>query len=361
MQTTEQLIRRFWEGKTTAAEEQQLLALLDDVDTEQREALRLAFLKRKETGTLVVKEDRTSHILDRLHAQISTVEEAGPVTTGKLVFLQSRRTWWVAAAAIALLVIGIYTFQQLMPTEPMVVQNKSSTGLRTVTNKADTAIMIALEDGSEVNLGGHSALSFYDSFSNTSRNISLAGEATFKVAKDSTRPFTVFSKGIATTALGTVFTVNTNLPHTIHVKLLEGKVMIRSAEENKGFAMSKVYLTPGQEFTIDQQTNQYLVKATAPDKPVIAAPPSNIKTKPEHAAEARALAFNNEPLANVFRQLEKRYHVKIRFETSDVAGLYFSGKVLQDDPLTIVLSAICNSNQLSYSREQDHIQIQRSR
>jgi transmembrane sensor len=360
MQTTEQLIRRFWEGNTTAAEEELLLASLNDVETGQQEALRLAFLKRKEAGQLVVKEGRTSHMLDRLHAQISAAEEAAPATSGKLVFLQSRRTWWMAAAAIALLVIGVYTFQQLTPGQPVVVQDKP-VGLRSVTNKADTSIMIALEDGSEVKLGGHSALSFYDPFSNTSRDISLAGEATFKVAKDSTRPFTVFSKGIATTALGTVFTVNTNLPHTVHVKLLEGKVMIRSAEENKGFVMNKVYLTPGQEFTIDKQTNQYLVKTTAPDKPVTATPQPNTTSKPQHLLEARALAFNNEPLANVFRQLEKRYRVKIRFGTGDIAGLYFSGKVLPEDPLNIVLSAICNSNQLSYSREQDHIQIQRSR
>lgn len=355
MHTTEQLIKRFWEGTTTAEEEQLLLTLLNEVEAGQQEALRLAFQERKEAGELVVKEDRTNHILARLHAQINTAEEATPASSGKLIFLQRRQTWWIAAAAIALLVVGVYAWQHLTPAQPVMVQHKPV--LRSVINKADTSIIVPLADGSVVSLNGHSALSYYDSFSNTSRNISLAGEATFKVAKDSTRPFTVFSKGIATTALGTVFTVNTHLLNTVNVKLLEGKVVIRSANGNKGLVMNKVYLTPGQEFTINQLNNQYLVNNTTADKAVIADARSNIHHKTEQLSEGRALAFNNEPLANVFRQLEKKYQVKIRFETGDMAGLYFSGKVLQEDSLSIVLSAICNSNQLSYSRQQDQIQI----
>ena len=68
-------------------------------------------------------------------------------------------------------------------------------------------------------------------FQNNKREIYLEGEAYFKVAKDKTKPFTVFAGALATTALGTQFriTAKKNTPGNITVKLFTGKVAIRSS------------------------------------------------------------------------------------------------------------------------------------
>lgn len=359
MDSIQQLIQKFWAGETSEEENLLLLGLLEENEHALSEADKAVFFKIKEERTVFVETSRTHSILERLHEQMKDKPVA--VTTGEtasVVPMKRNRMWWAAASVIILLGLGAWLFFPFGSRQHAVADNNVKQGnrqLKTISNHGDTAMTIALQDGSVVNVSGHSAIAFYEPFEDAARNISMNGEATFKVAKDASRPFTVYANGIATTALGTVFTVSTQLQHTISVKLLEGKVVIRSVDTGNALAMERVYLVPGQEFTINTLTRQYLVKTNSAGNDVASGAVNNKTEKPEIAGVV--LSFNNEPLAHVFRRLEQRYGVKIRFNEKDIAGLYFSGKVLKDDSLQIVLSAICNSNQLSFSREQGQIQI----
>ncbi|MFT3826594.1 MAG: FecR domain-containing protein [Chitinophagaceae bacterium] len=358
MHAVQQLIQKFWSGETSEEENQLLIQLLIEQETALSEADKAAFFKRKEDGTIVVEATRSQHMLERMHAQMKDKELTTATDTAKVVPLKRNRTWWVAASVVVLLGSVAYLFAPLFSKQDSIVAGKESRaheGVKTVTNHTDSIMEVALQDGSVVSISGHSAISFYEPFSAEARNISLAGEAVFKVAKDAKRPFTVYANGIATTALGTVFTVNTLVRDIVSVQLFEGKVVIRSADGSR--SMKDVYLDPGQEFTINKNTNSYIVKAGSAANSVASGPAGSRKEENGRKPDI-ILVFNNEPLARVFHKLEERYRIKIQFNENDVAGRYFSGNVLKDDSLKIVLSAICNSNQLSFSREQDHIQIQ---
>ena len=349
MDLIQQLIQKFWSGETSEEENQLLLRLLAEQKHALSEADKAVFFKIKENGTVFVDAERSRSVLERMHAQMV------PAAPAKVVSIKRNRIWWAAASVIALLGLAIYLFNTPGSEKSITVQDNSRPAnrqLKTITNHTDTVMVVALQDGFVVNINGHSAVAFYEPFDDSARNISLTGEAMFKVAKDVQRPFTVYANGIATTALGTVFTVSTQQPNTVSVKLFEGKVVVRSADTSNTFMMERVYLVPGQEVTINKLTNKYLVKTN--DAADMASGSSGTEKR---KAINVTLSFNNEPLALVFHKLEERYGVKIQFNEKDISGLYFSGNVLKDDSLKIVLSAICNSNQLSFSREQDHIEI----
>lgn len=88
--------------------------------------------------------------------------------------------------------------------------------------------VIALEDGSRLNLNSQTAINVR--YSATARHLVLkSGEAVFSVAKDKTRPFTVAASGVIVTATGTRFDVALQDKRTT-VTLIEGRVSVRAPD-----------------------------------------------------------------------------------------------------------------------------------
>jgi len=91
--------------------------------------------------------------------------------------------------------------------------------------------VIALDDGSSVELNAHSKLRV--SYSSQLRRIDLLqGQALFRVAKDTQRPFVVASGQTQVRALGTQFDVYRRAGGT-RVTVLEGRVLVSSAAETQ--------------------------------------------------------------------------------------------------------------------------------
>ncbi len=170
---------------------------------------------------------------------------------------------------------------------------------------------LTLPDSSRIKVWPGSSVTYYKQFTTTSRTISLKGKAIFEVAKDKARPFTVFAGDISTTALGTVFMVNTLEPRKVQVQLFEGKVMIRSATEK--IAMHDVYLKAGEQFEINKMLGAVCVSPLV-DSNTIAAKKS---TKPLKNISNSVLEFNQTPLANVLASVGERYHVRFKFRNGN--------------------------------------------
>lgn len=66
---------------------------------------------------------------------------------------------------------------------------------------------VSLSDGTTVRMGPNSQLIYPKSFDGKTRDVELKGQAFFDVAKDRERPFTVHTKNMDVTALGTAFEV----------------------------------------------------------------------------------------------------------------------------------------------------------
>ncbi len=347
MQELEQLIEKFWADRTTPGENRRLIQLLEEYQM-------TIGAPDKHDGEMEdysgygLQPDKALSILQNIHSELG-LQEQKP----KRALVRPLTRWITAAASVSILVVSavLWTGGHHPVNSVVAATTPPSPNLVRLANGSDSVMSLSLEDGSTVQLEKNSSLSYYQPFIRNRRDISLKGIAIFKVAKDKKRPFTVYAGGIATTALGTKFLVNATDDRKVVVRLLEGKVMISTAA-GTSMTMKDVYLSPGQEFSFDKNSLQYAVN-TIPDRAAGAPGPVHPADKPE-------LVFQKEPLGSVLEKVGRLYKVSLTFRKKDLDGLYFTGTFLKSDNLNIVLSTICNVNDLLVTKNGDAIIITRS-
>ena len=87
---------------------------------------------------------------------------------------------------------------------------------------------IVLADGTQVWVNAGSSLTYPSRFHGKTREVTLTGEAYFKVSHDTQHPFIVHAQGISTRVLGTQFNMRCYTPNDTHVTLVEGKVIVKA-------------------------------------------------------------------------------------------------------------------------------------
>ncbi len=230
-------------------------------------------------------------------------------------------------------------------------------------NLTDKSRLLILEDGSQVTLYGKSLISYSKPFVNNKRDITLLGKALFKVAKDKTKPFTVFSRNLSTSALGTQFTVTAfEKARNIIVRLDEGEVVIKSTISALRKLKNDYYLLPGQELTYNYRSsiakvrsfksNAHLTEKNRKSDNNIIDDLSLIKVN-----DGTWYMFNNQPLTQVFDQLSGMFNVKIVFSKKDFSKLYFIGTFNVADSLDNILREIADINNLKITRKEDKVII----
>lgn len=103
---------------------------------------------------------------------------------------------------------------------------------------------ITLNDGTEVWLNASSRLSFPTRFTDSRREVTLDGEAYFKVAPDKQHPFVVIAGKVETEVLGTEFNVKAYPDADFHVTLVRGSVKVHLPQTG-----GEALLHPGNDIT----------------------------------------------------------------------------------------------------------------
>jgi len=233
-------IKDFYEGKLNQEEVREFLRFLESAEAEKelnREIIQL--------WVSDVKNEQIQWDQQKLWHKITLKrkEDSEKQIKKKPVHRKLDSSTWTKVAA-AVLIFGLAAFyflenrdNQNFQESPLVEQQ-----FITKSNPKGQKTKIVLEDGSEVYLNSESSIRYPNDFKEN-RNISLEGEAYFKVAKDSIHPFTVDAKGVLTTALGTSFNISTfHSNEMVTVTLLTGKVKLNQ-EGKDGF----IELNPGEE------------------------------------------------------------------------------------------------------------------
>ncbi len=128
--------------------------------------------------------------------------------------------WKVAATILFFATLSFFIYSKLhkpstdVPTVAM-VEKAASAGRKLTTQ---------LPDGSLVWLNSGSKIQFSSSFTETSRDVFLEGEAFFEVAENPDRPFHVHTSNMTVTALGTAFNIEAFDGDVERVTLVEGKI-----------------------------------------------------------------------------------------------------------------------------------------
>ncbi|GAB3907348.1 hypothetical protein GCM10028803_40930 [Larkinella knui] len=266
------------------------------------------------------------------------------------------RRWVAAAAVVTLIGFGswlLYRYGSVpLSTEPH--QMASDNGLIERTNTGAKPEVITLEDGSLVHLQPHSTIQYATRSAPHKREIWLKGKAFFRVQKDASRPFLVYSGTIVTRVLGTSFwvTAPANAP-TVEVAVHTGKVAVFKKElqstskaEDVNVNEASVVLTPNQKVTFFVAENR-LTRGLI-DQPE----PIQNPVRPEPGP----FVFDNSTLPEVLKQLERQYGIEMQIENDSLNNCRFTGKIA-NQPLYSKLELICRSINAQYEVEGTRILI----
>ncbi|HEY6978278.1 MAG TPA: FecR domain-containing protein [Chitinophagaceae bacterium] len=353
---TEELIQRFFKKECTAAESIRVSEYL-----KAHPELIDKYLGEDEWNNIEANGEIPEEFWNNVWADIQKRRRAGAI----IVYLK-RMT--VAACMAALIGLGIYWYAQTEKVNSVgLLHSKVTTTARPVTehkiltNRSGKMISVALEDSSLVKLSPGSELSYDMPFQKNKRDLWLEGDAYFEVAKDETKPFTVFAAGLATIALGTEFRITTNNKrHNIIVRLYKGKVLIQPATPSLKGWNKNIYLLPGEQMQYD--TDKMLVaveKIINDNNRSLKKPLSNPAAKKAEGVDNHNLSFNSTPLIEVLNQLAKYYSAKIEFDENEINTMSFTGEITKTDSLPIVLNIIAQMNELEVTQQDDGFMIRK--
>ncbi len=272
----------------------------------------------------------------------------------------------VAASIILLAGAGFMLIRKSVENQ---LPEKAFSRTVTIRNSENMEKRVALPDGSVVMLESQSVISFEEGFDKAARNVSLAGKATFSVARDSARPFTVYSGLISTRAIGTRFKVEYWPDSAVAiVDLLEGKVLVEEIRKSNG---SKAYLLPGDKLVYRNQKMEVIKVAGEGTMPISRTEghPADFSVKMRKDASVKGggvlnrrvptdgvaiiprwYRFEKESLGKVFDQIAVFHHVNIEYETRAVKNKYFAGEFKQSDSVEQILKTLCELNGLRVER-----------
>ncbi len=219
--------------------------------------------------------------------------------------------WRWAAAAVVVLGLGFggWFFSQPVTSGPPTYADlvrQTNRPLTEVVNTSTQTKQITLSDGSQIQLNPNSRVSYSPTFVHK-REVYLDGEAFFKVTKDSKRPFLVYTGTIVTRVLGTSFTVRAYALQEASVTVRTGIVAVSQAGHTHSAPKptNSVVLTANQAVKYSLKSAK-LVKSLA-EEPVALA-----------AQSPTEYTYTDRPVAEIVRDIEKRYGIPIVFDLQTV-------------------------------------------
>lgn len=312
------------------------------------------YMHEEDWDNFVAKEDLDPGVSAALFEEVS-----------KQTFRKHRRVRvaWLAAAAVAILLIGsVWAYLNIggTGTERDVIKAGLSAAITERRNSADTLMRVLLEDGSVVILSPGSDIRYHEPFvsDKSDRQVYLSGKALFEVVTDKGRPFIVHSDMLATTVLGTAFTVESFAEsNIIKVNLHKGKVQVAAVETAQQKWKGKEILRPGDELVYDKATMLASVKRYVPEAHFVKAGPAG--NRDVNVRRPDLYTFDVSPLSEVFDQLSVYYQVDIYYQPADIQNKYFSGKMHKTDSLATILNDIALLNQLMIEKNNQRYVIRK--
>lgn len=147
------------------------------------------------------------------------------------------------------------------------------------------------------------------------------GEAHFKVAKDSARPFLVETGGVTVRAVGTAFNVRLD-PASVEVLVTEGKVDVQHRNP------AGVHREELLNLSVGERTVVSLASASPPPQ-VAVVPPAEIEAR--LAWQPRLLDFTNAPLSEIVAEFNRRNPVRLSLRDPALRGMRLSATFRSDN------------------------------
>lgn len=260
---------------------------------------------------------------------------------------------WAAAAAI--LVCTATWFLSSRMGGPGAVTSPSEV---LVKNGSKTRVL--LPDGTTVWLNAGSKLTYGRDFGGTSREVDLAGEGFFDVAKDPERPFIIRTSRMNIRVLGTRFNLRAYPnDHSAEAALIQGSIEVSLSSRPQ----ERFVLKPNEKIVVrDSDTAQ----PGAPQpvrEPIMAI--RHLQYEPADSSLAETswmdnkLVFTDETFAEVALKMERWYNIPIRFSDPETARLRFTGS-FEKESVEQALRAMSITAPFRYNIQDNEIIISRN-
>jgi transmembrane sensor len=216
----------------------------------------------------------------------------------------------------------------------------------TKTNQSGRASTVLLSDGSIILLENGSVLQYPEKFTSSERRIILKGNAFFDVAKDTTKPFLVYSETTVTRVLGTSFRIKST-DNQVLVAVKTGKVSVQKMANfqlGDPTANEVVLLNPNQQVVYNAKDEHF-------EK-------SEVKNTPKIMSESdkRELGFDEALVSDIFKALEKNYGIDIEFDESQFSHCRLTTQ-FTDETLRQRLQAICQVTGAAFTITEGQVMI----
>ncbi|MEM1134787.1 MAG: FecR domain-containing protein, partial [Bacteroidota bacterium] len=219
-------------------------------------------------------------------------------TSPKPLFNPNLPTWqsWQVAAAFMLTTLFGFVFYYITKKnmELPVIKEIPVSYITKSTSKGQK-LTLSLPDGTLQKNNAESFIRIPEKFTAEKREIYLNGEAYFNVAKDSLRPFMIYSGNLLTTVLGTSFNIKSYPDETVQrVTVVSGKVSVKSLDNKSS---EPAFLLPNSLLIYHTEKNENLIER-------------NIDIKPELAWTEGVIIYEDEYLKKILKDLERWYGVE---------------------------------------------------
>ncbi len=309
----------------------------------------------EDTGRDVPTKDQSEKIWSNVRKTISSDGPSGarPEKAGKQRFFSPYLT--AASVLIAALLAGYWLYSEkklrLFTDEAAFLQHSAGeikTDL-TTRNATDKPLTILLKDGSSVILQPGSELVYDDMSRKANREVILNGSAFFEIAKETDRPFYVYSGPIVTKVLGTSFLVESSSGKTeIKVSVHSGKVSVYNKEDLIADH------TENKAAGVILEKNQNITFSLSDGTPRQGSPASFDLLSQE--AEPFFFEFDEAPVSEVFKALEDSYGIQIIYDKSSLSDCPLTAS-LTGQPLHMKLQTISQALYAGYSFTGNRVEI----
>jgi ferric-dicitrate binding protein FerR (iron transport regulator) len=195
---------------------------------------------------------------------------------------------------------------------------------------------VILPDGSSAWLNVDTRITYSTSYGKKERELTVSGEAYFKVKKNAAIPFIVHVRNLDVKALGTAFNVRGYEDDAIvQTSLVEGKVDVK-INALKGDSEKRI-LIPGQTLVFNKNTDSAQMKV------------SNNETV--KAWTDKQLIFENTPFDEVIKNTERWFNVKIIYEPARFKNDYLTLRLKRGESVERLFEIIDETIGIQYKED----------
>jgi ferric-dicitrate binding protein FerR (iron transport regulator) len=305
----ENLLHKFFEGKALSEEKKAVKRWLDESDERYQKLVE----ERAFFDALLLSDDEKA--------------ACEPIVSPR----SPRRTWLrellkVAAVVAIMCLTGAYFYSLKM--------DELRVATYTLTVPAGQRANLQLPDGTNVWLNARSRITYPGSFSASTREITLDGEAYFDVKHDRKKPFIVHTDRYDIHVLGTVFDVEAYAgAETFSTALIKGAVNIQSRNDPNRM----VRLLPNQQA---KEEDGRLTTSSIDDFDV-------------YRWREGLICFKNTDFLTLMTHFEKCYGICITVQNENVAAKVFSGKFRISDGVDNALRVLQKESSFTFERDED--------